>query len=85
MFLEILEAGVTSWGLRNYVKSRKLWQQGLACSKYDFEYRMAVRFNLALTKCNDIGVGPMEKSATEKILGMHAQKRGISVQYPTST
>ncbi|KAI9257158.1 hypothetical protein BDA99DRAFT_441191 [Phascolomyces articulosus] len=79
------EAGVTSWGLRNYVKSRKLWQQGLACSKYDFEYRMAIRFNLALAKCNDIGIGPTEISTTEKILGMHAQKRAMSIQYPTST
>ncbi|KAG2226971.1 hypothetical protein INT45_006378 [Circinella minor] len=79
------EAGVTSWGLHNFVKSRKLWQQGLACSKYDFEYRMAIRFNLALAKCNDIGIAPTEKSTTEKILGMHAQKRAMSVQHPTTS
>ncbi|KAG1152941.1 hypothetical protein G6F37_000654 [Rhizopus arrhizus] len=50
------ESGVTSWGLNNYVKSRKLWQLAMACTKYDFEYRMAVRLSLALSKCDDIGV-----------------------------
>ncbi|KAI9498598.1 hypothetical protein BDB00DRAFT_798640 [Zychaea mexicana] len=76
------EAGVTSWGLGNYVKARKLWQQGLSCSKYDFEYKMAIRFNLALSKCNDAGIGPVEKSATEKVLDMHAQKKAMSVVHP---
>lgn len=28
----------------------------MACTKYDFEYRMAVRLSLALSKCDDVGV-----------------------------
>lgn len=51
-----IESGITSWGLNNYVKSRKLWQLAMACTKYDFEYRMAVRLSLALSKCDDVGV-----------------------------
>ncbi|KAI9266682.1 hypothetical protein BDA99DRAFT_546610 [Phascolomyces articulosus] len=50
------EAGVTSWGLGNIKKSRKLWQMALSCNKYDFEYRMAVRLSLALARCDEIGV-----------------------------
>ncbi|KAL0144179.1 tetratricopeptide repeat protein 39B-like protein [Mucor lusitanicus] len=50
------ESGVTSWGLGNYKKSRKLWQLAMACTKYDFEYRMAVRLSLSLSKCDEIGV-----------------------------
>ncbi|CEP15900.1 hypothetical protein [Parasitella parasitica] len=50
------ESGVTSWGLENYKKSRKLWQLAMTCTKYDFEYRMAVRLSLSLSKCDEIGV-----------------------------
>jgi hypothetical protein len=28
----------------------------MACTKYDFEYRMAVRLSLALGKCDEMGV-----------------------------
>jgi hypothetical protein len=52
----ILESGVTSWGLGNYKKSRKLWQLAMGCTKYDFEYRMAVRLSLALSKCDEVGI-----------------------------
>jgi hypothetical protein len=51
-----IESGVTSWGLGNLKKSRKLWQMAMTCTKYDFEYRMAVRLSLALSKCDDVGV-----------------------------
>ncbi|KAI8876024.1 hypothetical protein K501DRAFT_285739 [Backusella circina FSU 941] len=50
------ESGVTSWGLGNYKKSRKLWQLAMGCTKYDFEYRMAVRLSLALSKCDEVGI-----------------------------
>ncbi|KAI8644238.1 hypothetical protein BD408DRAFT_340893 [Parasitella parasitica] len=50
------ESGVTSWGLGNYKKSRKLWQLAMTFTKYDFEYRMAVRLSLSLSKCDEIGV-----------------------------
>ncbi|KAI8890300.1 hypothetical protein K501DRAFT_237334 [Backusella circina FSU 941] len=50
------ESGVTSWGLGNYKKSRTLWQLAMACTKYDFEYRMAVRLSIALTRCDEVGV-----------------------------
>jgi hypothetical protein len=28
----------------------------MTCTKYDFEYRMAVRLSLALSKCDEVGV-----------------------------
>lgn len=54
MFL--IEAGVTSWGLGDLPKSRKHWESALSCTKYPFEYRMAVRLSLALSKCDEAGV-----------------------------
>ncbi|CEI96153.1 hypothetical protein RMCBS344292_10320 [Rhizopus microsporus] len=50
------ESGITAWGLGNYTKSRKLWQLAMTCTKYDFEYRMAVRLSLALSKCDEMGI-----------------------------
>ncbi|KAI8993499.1 hypothetical protein BDB01DRAFT_776482 [Pilobolus umbonatus] len=50
------ESGITSWGLGDYNKSRKLWQLAMGCTKYDFEYRMAVRLSLAISKCDDLGI-----------------------------
>ncbi|RCI00212.1 hypothetical protein CU098_000269, partial [Rhizopus stolonifer] len=55
------ESGVTSWGLGNYQKSRKLWQMAMTCTKYDFEYRMAVRLSLALSKCDEMGIPPIDE------------------------
>lgn len=68
-----VEAGVTSWGLGDLRKSRRLWQMALACTKYDFEYRMAVRLSLALAKCDETGVRIRE----EQVRGMtsHGRKR----------
>lgn len=59
------ESGVTSWGLGNYKKSRKLWELAMACTKYDFEYRMAVRLSLALSKCDDNGVTHVDENASK--------------------
>lgn len=70
----VTEAGVTSWGLGNIKKSRKLWQLALACSKYDFEYRMAVRLSLALSKCDELGVTHIEEKET-KGLTTNGRKR----------
>jgi hypothetical protein len=56
----VLESGVTSWGLGNMKKSRKLWQMAMTCTKYDFEYRMAVRLSLAISKCDEVGVPPID-------------------------
>lgn len=68
------EAGVTSWGLGNVKKSRKLWQLALSCNKYDFEYRMAVRLSLALARCDEVGVSHID---TKQAQGMttHGRKR----------
>lgn len=50
------EAGVTAWGMDNKVRSRAFWESALKFSKYDFEYRLALRVNLAITKADEIGV-----------------------------
>ncbi|KAI9470939.1 MAG: hypothetical protein EXX96DRAFT_373245 [Benjaminiella poitrasii] len=54
------ESGVSSWGMGNYKKSRKLWQLAMTSSKYDFEYRMAVRLSLALGKCDEMGISQID-------------------------
>lgn len=37
----------------------------MACTKYDFEYRMAVRLSLALSKCDDNGVTHVDENASK--------------------
>ncbi|KAI8641035.1 hypothetical protein BD408DRAFT_346769 [Parasitella parasitica] len=68
------ESGVTSWGLKDYEKSRKVWEKALACSKYAFEYRMAVRLSLALSKCDEIGV-TISKPKKETGISTNGRKR----------
>lgn len=50
------EAGVTAWGMDNKTRSRYFWESALKFSKYDFEYRLAMRVNLAITKADEMGV-----------------------------
>ncbi|CEP18575.1 hypothetical protein [Parasitella parasitica] len=50
------EAGVTAWGMDNKTRSRSFWESALKFSKYDFEYRLAMRVNLALTKADEMGI-----------------------------
>ncbi|KAI7891290.1 uncharacterized protein EV154DRAFT_551637 [Mucor mucedo] len=50
------EAGVTAWGMDNKTRSRSFWESALKFSKYDFEYRLALRVNLAITKAEELGV-----------------------------
>ncbi|CAO3587859.1 unnamed protein product [Absidia cylindrospora] len=50
------EAGVVSWGLGNKKRSNLFWETALKYSKYDFEYRLAMRVNLAMTKSQEQGV-----------------------------
>lgn len=69
-----LESGVTSWGLGNFRKSRKLWQMAMTCTKYDFEYRMAVRLSLALSKCDEIGITHIDDKEI-KGASTHGRKR----------
>lgn len=65
---------MTSWGLGNYAKSRQHWESALACTKYTFEYRMAVRLSLALSKCDEKGATVI-KSKKEKGLSSNGRKR----------
>jgi hypothetical protein len=56
MSLCLLEAGVACWHLGQYKKSRRLWQQALNYTDYDFEYRLTIRLGLALMKCDEMGI-----------------------------
>ncbi|KAI9301587.1 hypothetical protein BJ944DRAFT_271263 [Cunninghamella echinulata] len=47
------EAGVVSYGLDNKKRSIEFWETALKFSKYDFEYRLAMRINLAMTKAKE--------------------------------
>ncbi|KAI8092618.1 uncharacterized protein BX664DRAFT_91006 [Halteromyces radiatus] len=49
------EAGVVSWGIGNKKRSNTFWETALKYSKYDFEYRLATRINLAMTKAQEQG------------------------------
>ncbi|KAI8638511.1 hypothetical protein BD408DRAFT_18127 [Parasitella parasitica] len=49
------EAGVSCWSSDRKSKSRQVWEMALAHGKHDFEHRLAVRLNLALTHAEDLG------------------------------
>ncbi|KAI9318047.1 hypothetical protein BX666DRAFT_1934279 [Dichotomocladium elegans] len=49
------EAGVTAWQIDNKNRSRYLWEMALGHSKYDFEYRLAVRLSLVLARAEELG------------------------------
>ncbi|KAI9314958.1 hypothetical protein BX666DRAFT_1861516 [Dichotomocladium elegans] len=50
------ESGVVSWYTGGLKRARSLWEQALACTGYDFEYRLAIKLNLAVHHAIDIGV-----------------------------
>ncbi|KAI8085121.1 uncharacterized protein BX664DRAFT_179271 [Halteromyces radiatus] len=50
------EAGISCWFLERRERSRHLWEKALGHSKFDFEHRLAVRLNLALGRCDDLGI-----------------------------
>ncbi|KAG2215291.1 hypothetical protein INT46_005908 [Mucor plumbeus] len=49
------EAGVSCWSLDLKNKSRQVWEMALDHGKHDFEHRLAVRLNLALTHTEELG------------------------------
>ncbi|KAL9556344.1 hypothetical protein PS6_002407 [Mucor atramentarius] len=59
------EAGVSCWSLDLKNKSRQVWEMALDHGKHDFEHRLAVRLNLALTHTEELGY--TEPQPTEPI------------------
>lgn len=49
------EAGISCWTLGIKNKSRQVWEMALDHGKHDFEHRLAVRLNLALTLTEELG------------------------------
>ncbi|KAI9467864.1 MAG: hypothetical protein EXX96DRAFT_538254 [Benjaminiella poitrasii] len=68
------EAGITSWGLNDYAKSRRIWEQALSCTKYALKYRLNVRLSLALNKCDEKDV-TIVKEKKQKGLSTNGRKR----------
>lgn len=54
------EAGVTTWGLDNKTRSLSFWESALKFTKYDFEFRLSMRVNLAIIKAEEINVNKPE-------------------------
>ncbi|KAI8989508.1 hypothetical protein BDB01DRAFT_545832 [Pilobolus umbonatus] len=49
------EAGISCWLMELQTKSRQMWEMALDHGKHDFEHRLAVRLNLALTYTEELG------------------------------
>ncbi|KAI9269287.1 hypothetical protein BDA99DRAFT_546339 [Phascolomyces articulosus] len=61
------EAGVACWHVNNRDRSRHVWEMALEFSTYDFEYRLAVRLNLAMTHAEELGyTKPIPKPTDDK-------------------
>ncbi|KAG2194717.1 hypothetical protein INT47_012088 [Mucor saturninus] len=63
------EAGIACWTLDLKNKSRQVWEMALDHGKHDFEHRLAVRLNLALTLTEELGfTDPKTEPTGEKKL-----------------
>ncbi|ORZ12337.1 hypothetical protein BCR42DRAFT_331778 [Absidia repens] len=69
------ESGITLWTLEDFKRARALWEQALSFSGYDFEYRLAIRLNLAITHAIELGVPETAPVKPEKGLTTHGRKR----------
>ncbi|GAN00872.1 tetratricopeptide repeat protein 39A isoform X2 [Mucor ambiguus] len=56
------EVGMTSWNLDQRVRGKGFWEIALSYTNYDFEYRLAMRVNLALTRAAEIGISDKRES-----------------------
>ncbi|KAI7890009.1 uncharacterized protein EV154DRAFT_445205 [Mucor mucedo] len=50
------EVGMTCWSLNQKSRGREFWEIALGYSNYDFEYRLAMRVNLAITRADELGI-----------------------------
>ncbi|CAO0800987.1 unnamed protein product [Mucor circinelloides] len=50
------EVGMTSWNLDQRVRAKGFWEIALSYTNYDFEYKLAMRVNLALTRASEISI-----------------------------
>ncbi|ORX46734.1 hypothetical protein DM01DRAFT_1293537 [Hesseltinella vesiculosa] len=69
------EAGINLWSNDDFKRARALWEQALTFSGYDFEYRLAIRLNLAIVHAIELGVPETPSVKPEKGLTTHGRKR----------
>ncbi|KAL9539781.1 hypothetical protein MBANPS3_010064 [Mucor bainieri] len=75
------EAGVSCWSLDLKNKSRQVWEMALDHGKHDFEHRLAVRLNLALTHTEELGY-----TEPQPIEPMDDKKRfSVALDQPSTT
>ncbi|KAI9281489.1 hypothetical protein BY458DRAFT_498760 [Sporodiniella umbellata] len=73
------EAGITTWGMGDKTRSRTLWEMALKISKYDFEYSLAMRVNMAMTKAEELGVPkPQEIDPAKRYNALKKEKKTVS-------
>ncbi|RCH91898.1 tetratricopeptide repeat domain 39A [Rhizopus azygosporus] len=54
------EAGVTAWNMEQRPQGVSFWQTALKYTNYDFENRLVMKINLAMTHAEEVGVSPIE-------------------------
>ncbi|CEP11216.1 hypothetical protein [Parasitella parasitica] len=50
------EVGITSWNINQKARAQGFWEKALSYTNFDFEYKLAMRVNLALTKASELGI-----------------------------
>ncbi|GAB5592177.1 hypothetical protein Unana1_07077 [Umbelopsis nana] len=69
------EAGLVTWASGDKLKSRTLWETALSQTKFDFEYRLAIRLNLAISRAEDLGTPKPERPKPERGPSTNGRKR----------
>ncbi|KAI8083690.1 hypothetical protein BDF21DRAFT_437923 [Thamnidium elegans] len=75
------EAGIACWKLDLKNKSRQIWEMALDHGKHDFEHRLAVRLNLALTLAEELGY--TDETKTEPV--DDKKRYSVALDVPTTT
>ncbi|KAG2235251.1 hypothetical protein INT48_004718 [Thamnidium elegans] len=51
---------MTSWSLNQKSRGREFWEIALGYGNYDFEYRLAMRVNLAVARADELGIHKLD-------------------------
>ncbi|ORE14800.1 hypothetical protein BCV71DRAFT_229055 [Rhizopus microsporus] len=69
------EAGVTSWGLSDYAKSKEVWEFAMSHTKDPLGYQLMLRLSIALRKCNEMNIKSPEPAREQVGLSTNGKRK----------
>ncbi|KAI9482919.1 MAG: hypothetical protein EXX96DRAFT_518850 [Benjaminiella poitrasii] len=75
------EVGMTSWNLNQKARGRLFWETALGYTSYDFEYRLAMRVSLAVTRAEELGIHVLKKNKKPEFNNSSLRQQEDSINY----